>query len=109
MSAFLVAFVTAHNMDWFDEYRENVPPIVRNHGGKFLAVPKIIPDAIEAVEGTSLPPGGIVLFTFPSMDAVKAFLNDPKYAPYRKARNAATESNFYAFENDDNAPQFIGQ
>lgn len=109
MSAFLVAFVTAHDLDWFDEYRVKVPPIVRSHGGRFLAVPKVIPNAIEVVEGTALPPGGIVLFTFPSMDAVKAFLADPEYAPYRKARIAATESNFFAFENDDNAPQFIGQ
>jgi len=109
MSAYMVAFVTAHNLDWFAEYRVKVPPIVRSHGGNFLGVTKTIPNAVELVEGTAQVPQGMVIFTFPSMDAVKAFLADPEYAPYRKARIAATESNFFAFENDDDAPQFIGQ
>jgi hypothetical protein len=43
------------------------------------------------------------------MDAVRSFVEAPEYAPYKKARIAATESNLFAFENDDNAPQFIGQ
>ena len=109
MSAFLVAFVTAQELDWVEEYRVNVPPIVRSHDGKFMAVSKLMPDAVEVVEGTESPPGGIVLFSFPSMDAIKSFLEDPEYAPYRKARIAATESDFFSFENDDEAPQFIGQ
>lgn len=109
MSAYLVAFVTAHTLDWFSDYGANVPPIVRRHGGRYLAVPKVMPNAVELVEGTGSAPGGIVLFSFPSMDAIKSFLEDPEYAPYRKARIAATESNFFAFENDDDAPQFVGQ
>ncbi len=109
MAAYLVAFVTTHDMDWFSEYQANVPAIVRKHGGRYLAVPKLIPNAVKIMEGTASVPGAIVLFSFPSMAAIKNFLADPNYAPYRNARIAATESNFFAFENDDDAPQLLGQ
>lgn len=109
MSAYLVAFVTAHDLGWFASYQAVVPSIVRSHGGRFLAVPHIRPHAVETVEGTATPPDSIVLFSFPSVDAIKSFLNDPAYAPYRKARIESTESHFFAFENDENASQFVGQ
>ena len=109
MSAHLIAFVTAQDLNWVAEYLVKVPPIVHSYDGKYLAVSKSLPNAVEVVEGTAPAPHGIVVFTFPSMDAVKRFLEAPEYAPYRKARIAATESNFFAFENDDHAPQFLHQ
>lgn len=106
MSAYLVTFVTAQNLDWVAEYLANVPAIVRCHGGTFLAVSKGVPHAIEVVEGTARAPQSIAIITFGTMDAVKGFLHAPEYAPYKNARNAATKSEFFAFENDDDAPQF---
>ncbi len=106
MSAYLVVSITAHNLNWLPEYLAHVPQIVRSHGGEYVAISKGIPGAVEVVEGTSSAPQGMVVFTFPSVNAVKSFLDSPEYAPYRKARNAATESNFFAFENDASAPQF---
>jgi len=107
MSAFMVAFITAHNLDWVAEYMENVPLIIRKYGGRYLAIAKGGSNAVEVVEGTASAPHSIVIFTFPSMDAIKSFVDGPEYAPYKKASMAATESNFFAFENDDNAPQFF--
>ena len=109
MSAYLITFVTAKNLHWVAEYLVKVPPIVRSHGGSFLAVSKGVPNAIELVEGTAIAPQGIAILTFSSMYALKGFLNAPEYAPYKQARSAATESSFFAFENDAEAPQFIGQ
>lgn len=109
MSAYLLAYVDAHNLDWVAEYTKNVPPIVRRHGGRYEAVAKNMPRAVELVEGTAPAPQGVTIIKFPSMDAIKRFLNDPMYAPYRKSRAEATESNFWAFENDATAPQFIEQ
>ena len=109
MSAFLIASVAVKNLDWVAEYIVKVPPIVRSHGGKFLGITKNLPNAVELVEGTVPPPDGFTIITFPSMEAIKAFMADPVYAPYKKARSEGTESNFWAFENDDDAPQFVGQ
>lgn len=109
MSAYLVTFVTAHNSDWVAEYLVNVPQIIHSYGGKYLAPSKYIPNAVELVEGTTPAPDSIVIFTFPSMGAIKSFLEAPEYVSYKKARIAGTESNFFAFEDDEDAPQFIGQ
>jgi uncharacterized protein (DUF1330 family) len=108
MSAFLIASVTAQDLDWVAEYVVKVPPIVRSYGGNYLAVSQIPPN-VELVEGTAPTPDGFAIVTFPSMEALKSFLEAPEYAPYRKARIAATKSDVFAFENDDNAPQFLGQ
>ena len=109
MSAYMITLITFHNLDWVAEYMVKVPPIVHSHGGKYLAVAKGVPNAVELVEGDAPAPNNIVIFTFPSIEAVKSFLEDPEYAPYKKARIAGTESIFFAFENDENAPQFLGQ
>ena len=109
MPAYLIAFVTAQDLNWVAEYLIKVPPIVHSYDGKYLAVSKGLPNAVEVVEGTAQPPQGIVVFEFSSMGAIKRFLEAPEYAPYKKSRVEATESNFFAFENDDHAPQFLHQ
>ena len=63
---------------------------------------------MECVEGSAQAPGGMVVFRFPSMEDVKAFLASPDYEPYRAARIAGADSTFFAFENDPNAAQFAG-
>ena len=106
MPAYMVSFVTAQSLDWVPDYLVAVPPMVRRHGGEFVAVAK--PGAIEHLEGSALIPQSIVVFRFPSMDAIKSFLESPEYRPYKDARIAATDTNFFAFENDPDAPHFKG-
>ena len=43
----------------------------------------------------------IALLEFPSVEACQAFVNDPDYAPFAKARQAGTESNFYVIDDTD--------
>ena len=107
MSTYLVTCITAHNLDWVAEYLAKVPAIVNHHGGKYLAVSKSVPHAVELVEGAPPAPQAIAIIMFPSMDAVRSFLESAEYAPYKKARQAATESSFFVFENDDDASQFL--
>ena len=109
MTAYMIAFVTAHSLEWVPDYLEKVPQIVRRHGGEYLALSKGVPSAVECLEGSAAIPQSIVIFRFPSMDAIHSLLDAPEYAPYRKARIAATESSLFAFENDPDAPQFVGQ
>ena len=104
MPAYMVSLVTAHDMSWVPEYLTGVPPIVRRHGGEFLAVAK--PGEIERLEGASPIPQSIVVFKFPSMDAIKGFLESAEYGPYKEARIAGTDTSFFAFEHDPDAPQF---
>jgi uncharacterized protein (DUF1330 family) len=108
MPAYMISFVTAHGLDWVPEYLAAVPAMVGRHGGEFLAVSKFAPGAIEHLEGVAPAPQSIVVFRFPSMDAIKGFVESPDYAPYKQARMAATETNFFAFEHDPQAPQLAG-
>lgn len=109
MTAFLIASMVVQNVGWLADYVATVPLIVRRHGGTYIGVSKSPPDAIELVEGVMSPPDVFAILAFPSADAAKAFLADPEYAACRAKRRAGTESNFWLFENNDEAPQFVGQ
>ena len=93
MAAYLLVTVKAHDMSWVDAYAANVPAIVRKHGGVYFAVS----DSLKRYEGDGPDPDRIVLFTFPSMAAIEAFVSDADYAPYKAARLAATSSDMFAF------------
>lgn len=108
METYVAVTINAKNWDWLAEYSEHVPQIVRDHGGKYLAVPKGV-GLIKVPEGNADAPEVMIFFVFPSMDALQSFLDSPAYAPYRAKRIAATDTNFFAFENDENALQFKGQ
>jgi uncharacterized protein (DUF1330 family) len=43
----------------------------------------------------------IALIEFPSVEACQAFVNDPEYAPFAKARQAGTDCDFYVIDDTD--------
>lgn len=65
---------------------------MRKHGGEYFAVS----ENIKRYEGDGPDPDAIVLFTFPSMEAIDAFVSDADYRPYRTARRAASSGNLFA-------------
>jgi uncharacterized protein (DUF1330 family) len=93
MAAYLFVTIKAHDLAWADAYQANVPGIMRTHGGAFVAVS----DRVTRYEGTGPDPDRAALMTFPSMEAVEAFVTDPDYAPYRAARLAASSGDAFAF------------
>lgn len=93
MAAYLLVTITVHDPSWMEEYAANVPAIVRKHGGEYFAVSQ----SIKRYEGDAADPDGIVLFTFPSMEAIDAFISDPDYGPYKAARLAASSSDMLGF------------
>ena len=106
MSAFMIVqFSAVSSFEWVSDYATKVPAVIRKYGGEYLAI-SAFPPTIERGEGTGPTPLSIVLLRFPTTDAAKAFLASPEYAPYRKARRAASESDFFIFENDEAAPQW---
>ncbi|MET0545071.1 MAG: DUF1330 domain-containing protein [Caulobacterales bacterium] len=94
MSAYMVVLLDVQNTDWVENYVANVPAIFRRYGGEYLAVSK----RVETVEGDAKAPDQIAIFTFPSVDAIKQFLESADYAPYAKARIAASSANVFAIE-----------
>ena len=51
--------------------------------------------------GDDLDTSLIALVQFPSMDALEAFVQDPEYAPFAKARQDGSVSHFHAIDDTD--------
>jgi uncharacterized protein (DUF1330 family) len=94
MAAFMVVKVTLRDSAWRHSYRANVPAILSKHGGEYLAAS----ESVEMLEGTQPAPDLMAILKFPTLAAVKAFLADDAYRPYREARIASSYAEMAAFE-----------
>ncbi len=97
MSVFLIAEVQVTDEAWIPDYAAKVHDIVARHGGKYLSRSA----SIEQLEGESQDTTLIALIEFPSADALKAFVNDPEYAPFAKARQDGSDSRFRMIDDTD--------
>ena len=97
MSVFLIAEVQVTDDAWIPDYAAKVHDIVAKHGGKYLSRSA----SIEQLEGESQDTTLIALIEFPSADALKAFANDPEYAPFAKARQDGSDSRFRMIDDTD--------
>ncbi len=97
MAVYVIADVEVTDDAWIPEYAEKVHAIVHKHGGKYLSRS----GNIEVLEGEPLPNTLIALIEFPNAAAVKAFANDPEYAPFGQARQDGTNSRFQMIDDTD--------
>jgi len=97
MSVFLIAEVKVTNDAWIPEYAANVHGIVEKHGGKYLSRS----GNITTLEGNKKDFTLVAVIQFPSATALSAFVNDPEYQPYAKARQAGSVSQFYTIDDTD--------
>ena len=107
MTHYLIAQVKVNDDSWIPDYAANVHDIVHRHGGKYLSRS----GNVTTLEGEESTANLIALVEFPTEDAMNAFIADPDYAPYAKARQAGTESQFVGIDATDAAgtiPYLIG-
>ena len=97
MAVFLIANVKITDESWIPDYAAQVHDIAAKHGGKYLSRSA----NIRTIEGEAPDTTLIALIQFPSMEAVEAFVNDPEYAPFGKARQAGSISHFYVIDDTD--------
>ena len=81
MPAYLIANITVTDPKRYPEYREKVPPVIAQYGGKFL----VRGGAIHPVEG-DLGVDRLVVIEFPSIEAARVFYSSSEYAPLLKLR-----------------------
>jgi len=101
MSVFLIADIKVTNDSWVPEYAAEVHKLVEMHGGKYLSRS----GNIETLEGADKESTLIALLEFPSRAALDAFAQDPAYAPFGRARQAGSVSNFHLIDDTDIAGQ----
>jgi uncharacterized protein (DUF1330 family) len=97
MAVYMIADIKITDDKWVPTYAASVHELVHKHGGKYLAWS----GNVETLEGEPLDTNLIALIQFPSTQAVKNFLSDPKYAPFAAARKDGSESRFQLIDDTD--------
>lgn len=97
MSVYLIADIKVTDDGWVPEYATNVHNLVEKHGGRYLSRSGNI-DTLEGPENDSTL---IAILEFPDRAALDAFVADPEYAPYGKARQAGSISHFHVIDDTD--------
>ena len=99
MTFYLIAHVKVTDNKWVPGYAAAVYGLLHKHGGKYLARSA----NVTTLEGPPSDSTFIAILEFPSLDAVKAFANDPAYAPFGKSRQRGSESRLYLIDDTDSA------
>jgi uncharacterized protein (DUF1330 family) len=95
VAAYIVAELTEiSDPAAFDQYRDQVIPLVERYGGKYLAVT----DQAEALEGDWTPHPLLVLIQFESMERLQEWYNSSDYEPLKELRHRCATTNVVAAE-----------
>ena len=101
MSVYLIADIKVTDDGWVPDYATHVHKLVEKHGGRYLSRS----GNIETLEGVALDNTLIAILEFPTRQALDSFASDPAYAPYGRARQAGSISNFHVIDDTDIAGQ----
>jgi uncharacterized protein (DUF1330 family) len=92
MPAYFVVQATITDEPQYQKYREAVVPFIARFGGKFAARGA----KVEVLEGEH-DTRTVVMFEFPTMEAIHAFWNSPDYVPIKKLREGIATLNVWVF------------
>ena len=96
MPVYLIADITVHDAERYREYVENVPALIRKHGGVY----RVRGGDLQILEG-DWSPSRLIVLEFPDRDAALAFHNDPEYEPYRNLRQSISDSSLVIVDGHD--------
>lgn len=85
MSIYVILDSEIHDEAEYEKYKQAVPALIAKHGGEYLARG----GAIEVLAG-DWHPERVVIFRWPSREALNAFMNDPEYQPWKKLRESVS-------------------
>lgn len=95
MTAYMVVTLDVHDPSWVKDYMAAVPDIYEVYGGKRFASS----GPVSVVEGDAPTPKTMILFSFPTEQAIHDFLADPAYAPWKQQRLNGAKTTIWTFEN----------
>lgn len=85
MAFYLILDNEVHDAPAYEGYLQAAPEFVKKYGGEYL----VRGGEFEVVAG-NWAPKRLVIFRYPSREAIDEFLADPDYQPWKKIREAAT-------------------
>ena len=87
----MIVQITITDEEKYKHYRTAVVPLIAKFGGKAV----VRSATVHLLEGHH-DGRRLVMFEFPSMEAIHAFWNSPEYAPVKKLRQGAATLNIWA-------------
>ena len=97
MKYYSVLAVTPTSQDWIQDYLDASNPLVKKHGGTYLARTS----NHEQLEGEDDPADLRIVIEWESREGAMAFMNDPKYKPHHEKRLANSDSRHFLIEGKD--------
>ena len=93
MPAYMIVNLEVHDPAAYEAYKANVPALIARHGGEYL----VRGGHLEVLEGR-WHPHRLVLLRFPNSTAVRAFMDDPDYAPLKALRQGVADTDMVVVE-----------
>ena len=88
VKVYMVANLQIHDAERYREYEKGFFPILKRHGGEFIAYD----DNIIHFEGDTPLKGRVILFSFPSLKHANEWYSDPDYQSISEHRRASVTS-----------------
>ena len=95
MATVMIVLMDIDDPAWLPSYSAVVPPLLTEYGARALAAGR----SVEVIEGVGEPPDRVAVFEFPNLATLRDFMDDPRYAPYRAAREAGARSRILICDN----------
>ena len=93
MPAYVINDMEVTDPQQFEDYKKLSPPTVAQYGGRFL----VRGGRTVTLEG-DWSPKRLVILEFPSVEQAQAWIDSPEYAPARRIRQLAANSNMVVVE-----------
>ncbi|MEX0286430.1 MAG: DUF1330 domain-containing protein [Paracoccaceae bacterium] len=94
MPAYFIAQIQIDDPDGYQGYLAGFMPIFERHGGRLLTVSS---KPLDIIEGEWVH-DGVVLMEFPSLDAARAWKDDPDYVALAEIRKRTARTNMVLVE-----------
>jgi len=95
MPAYLISDEEITDPATFEDYKRLVLPLIQRHGGRFLSRGA---EVVMVEAGRDWTPGRMVIIEFPDMAALRAWYDDPDYAPVLAIRQASAKTTLVALD-----------
>jgi uncharacterized protein (DUF1330 family) len=93
--AMMIIYMDIVDPAWIEPYFQVVPGLLEEYGAVSVAGSR----RISSIEGDWKAPDRMAAISFPSMEKLKAFMADERYAPYKEAREKGAKTQIFVFEN----------
>lgn len=97
--AFLIGQIDVSNSEGYaKEYLPKAREIIKAHGGRLIAAAGAAASGAQIVAVDGEPPKRVVIYMYPSMEALLAWRNDPEYVQVRRIGEKYAKYRTFAVE-----------